>query len=51
MSMYTSMLDVLTSNKNLKVPERKLTESCIVAVKCLYAVGTNMLYAYLMHII
>jgi hypothetical protein len=43
MSIYTGMLDVVTRNKNLKVPEWKLTESCIIAVKRLYAVGSNML--------
>ena len=51
MTMYTGVLDVLVRNKNLKVPEWKLTESCLIVVQRLYVGGLNMLSAYLNHII
>jgi hypothetical protein len=45
------MLDVSTINKNLKVAELKLTENCDVSRQTLIFAGTNMLQAYLRHII
>ena len=41
--MYTSMLDISTRDKNLKVPEWKLTESCNDGISTLICCGMNML--------
>jgi len=49
--MYTSMLDISARDKNMKVSDWKLTESCTIAYLPLICYGTNMLYAYLRHII
>jgi len=40
--MYTGMLDVPTRNKNMKVPEPKLTETCSIAESRLISCGMNM---------
>ena len=41
--MYTSMLVISIKDKNLKVPEWKLTESCNMAFQTLICCGMNML--------
>jgi len=41
--MYTSMLVISTKNKNLKVPEWKLTDSCSMVFQMLICCGMNML--------
>jgi len=41
--MYTSMLDISARDKNMKVSDWKLTESCTIAYLPLICYGTNML--------
>jgi hypothetical protein len=47
--MYTSMLDVAASNKNLKVDVTELTDWCNMPFSKLIRTVTNMLCAYLAH--